>query len=162
MSREYVHNLDFYQIIKELEMEHDRLTNDEPEQHVPGAKNDAGKIDMSLLEYLPNAMTEVCRVMDYGQQKYTRGGFLDVPNAIARYTAAMFRHFFKESSGIYDLDDPWYATEKGAPFKGTIRHDAQVCVNALFRLEYRLRKANKTEQLMVDAINDYYGGDSGD
>lgn len=163
MSREYVHNLYFYQFIKELEMEHDRLTNDEPEQHVPGAKNDAGKIDMSLLEFLSNALPEVCRVMDYGQTKYTRGGFLEVDDAMNRYTAAMFRHYFKEfTEGKYDLDDPFYDTEKGVRFKGTIRHDAQICVNALFRLEYRLRQELKTEQSLVDAISEYYGGDSGD
>jgi hypothetical protein len=111
------------------------------DQHEPGAKNDHDKIDMSLLEFLPNALLEVCRVMDYGQTKYTRGGFLEVPDAMNRYTAAMFRHYLKECLGEkYDQGDPFLDTEAGRPYIGTLRHDAQVVVNALFRLEYRMRE----------------------
>jgi hypothetical protein len=116
------------------------------DQHEPGAKNDHDKIDMSLLEFLHNALTEVCRVMDYGQTKYTRGGFLEVPNAMPRYTAAMWRHWLLEQKETYDQCDPFYDTEKGLPFKGTLRHDAQVAVNALFRLEYRMREENSTNE----------------
>lgn len=124
---------------------HDRLTGDSPEldQHEPGAKLDHDKIDMSLLQLLPNAIAEVCRVMDYGQIKYSRGGFLEVPEAPRRYSAAMLRHWFKELFEKYDVGDPFYDTEKGAPFKGKIRHDAQVAVNALFRLECTLREEGK-------------------
>ena len=114
------------------------------DQHTPGAKLDNDKIDMSLLEFLPNALLEICRVMDYGQTKYTRGGFLEVPNAVPRYTAAMLRHWIKECQGEkYDQGDPFYDTEAGLPFKGTLRHDAQLVVNALFRLEYRMREENE-------------------
>lgn len=115
-------------------------------QHTPGAKLDHDKIDMSLLQLLPRAMEEVCRVMDYGQTKYSRGGFLEVPNAIVRYTAALMRHIFQEPFHKYDMGDPFYDTEKGLPFKGKIRTDAQVAVNALFRLECRLRE----EEMMRD------------
>jgi hypothetical protein len=94
---------------------------------------DADKVDMSLLELLGPALVEVCRVMDYGQTKYTRGGFLDVPNAEQRYSAAMLRHYFEEDT--FDTGDPFYDTHAGAPFKGKIFHDAQVAVNALFRLQ---------------------------
>lgn len=109
-------------------------------QHTPGAKLDNDKIDMSLLCFLNNALTEVCRVMDYGQIKYTRGGFLEVPDALPRYTAAMWRHWCLEQTEKYDQGDPFYDTESGLPFKGKMRHDAQVAVNALFRLECALRK----------------------
>lgn len=115
-------------------------------QHEPGAKLDDGKIDMSLIGFIMNAMTEVCRVMHYGKVKYTRGGFLEVDDAENRYTAAMFRHYRDECRGIiYDAGDPFYDTEKGLPFKGTLRHDAQVAVNALFRLEVRLREEQRIE-----------------
>lgn len=122
--------------------EHDRLTGDEPEidQHVSGAKLDHDKMDLSLLQLLPNAMLEICRVMDYGQTKYTRGGFLDVPEGPRRYSSAMMRHWFKELLEKFDDGDPFYDTEKGLPFKGKIRHDAQVAVNALFRLECTMRE----------------------
>ncbi|MCP4489788.1 MAG: hypothetical protein GY820_21095 [Gammaproteobacteria bacterium] len=108
------------------------------DQHTSGAKMDANKIDMSLLELLSDALIEVCRVMDYGQTKYTRGGFADVPEAVTRYSAAMLRHYFAEQKQKYDYGDPFYGTEAGLPFKGKIRHDAQVAVNALFRLQCQL------------------------
>lgn len=109
-------------------------------QHSPGAKLDDGKVDMSLIEFLPRAMKEVLRVMTYGKVKYTRGGFLEVPDGVNRYSAAMLRHYFAaKEEGKYD-QDPWYDTEEGLPYKGKIMHDAQVAVNALFRLELMLRE----------------------
>lgn len=109
-------------------------------QHEKGAKLDEGKIDMSLLEFLPRALSEVARVMTYGKIKYTRGGFLEVPDGIDRYSAAMLRHYFAgKVEGEFD-QDPWYDTEQGLAFKGKIMHDAQVAVNALFRLELILRE----------------------
>ena len=108
-------------------------------QHEKGAKLDDGKVDMSLLEYLPRAIKEVSRVMTYGKVKYMRGGFLDVPDGVNRYAAAMLRHYFQgQEEGPYDTD-PWYDTPEGLAFKGKILHDAQVAVNALFRLELILR-----------------------
>ena len=117
------------------------ISSEKLDQHTPGAKLDHDKVDMSLLQFLHNALLEVCHVMDYGQTKYSRGGFLEVDDAINRYTAAMWRHYLKECSGeLYDQGDPFYDTPKGLPFKGTLRHDAQLAVNALFRLEYRMRE----------------------
>lgn len=116
-------------------------------QHEPGAKNDQGKVDMSLLGFIPNALLEICRVMDYGQTKYSRGGFLAVDDAVNRYTGAMFRHYLYESLGVkYDEGDPFYNTPKGKPFEGKIRHDAQLAVNAIFRLEITLREEMEQEQ----------------
>ena len=119
------------------------------DQHTSGAKMDDGKVDLSLLQLLGNALTEVCRVMDYGQTKYTRGGFLDVHDAPRRYTAAMIRHLLHETNEKYDSGDPYYDTEKGLPFKGKIRHDAQVAVNALFRLECTLREEADAYQVKM-------------
>ena len=126
------------------------------DQHQKGVKLDSEKIDMSLLQELPLALVEVARVMDYGQTKYTRGGFLDVENAVQRYSAAMLRHFFAESKSKYDSEDAFYQTEKGKRFAYKIRHDAQVAVNALFRLECRLRleneKAEKLKELYTGSV----------
>ncbi len=115
-------------------------------QHEPGAKLDDDKVDMSLLEFLPAALIEICRVMDYGQHKYTRGGFLEVPDAQKRYTAAMWRHYLKEGVETFDTD-PFYDTEIGLPWKGKIRHDAQVAVNAMFRLEHAMRKEQEDRDI---------------
>lgn len=118
------------------------------DQHESGAKMDDGKVDMSLLRYLPRAMYEICRVMSYGKVKYTPGGFLDVPDALNRYRAARGRHEIKLDLGeVFDKDD-WYDTEKGLPFKGKVLHRAQVACNAIFELEIALREeemANDTE-----------------
>jgi hypothetical protein len=131
------------------------------DQHTTGAKMDADKIDMSLLELIGDALTEVCRVMDYGQTKYTRGGFADVPQAKTRYSAAMLRHYFQEKNAKYDAGDPFYDTEEGAPFKGKLRHDAQVAVNALFRLQCALNdeaKANSGVQPKFKHFVDFKNG----
>jgi len=125
-------------------------------QHARGAKLDQDKVDMSLLEFLPNALLEVCRVMDYGKVKYTRGGFLEVLDAKNRYTAAMLRHWMEESQGNkFDEGDPFYDSEQGLPYKNKIRHDVQVAVNALFRLEVILR-AEKDDEDPLDVIEQHF------
>ena len=132
------------------------------DQHTSGAKLDDGKLDLSLLQLLANALFEVCRVMDYGQTKYTRGGFLDVPEAPRRYTSAMLRHWLQEGNEKFDSGDPYYDTEKGLPFKGKIRHDAQVAVNALFRLECTLREEALEDAHLLDMVQEreiYYEQD---
>ena len=111
-------------------------------QHAAGAKLDSGKIDMSLLCLWPRALKEICRVGTMGASKYSRGGFLSVANGYLRYTAALLRHLFKESFSTMD-DDPYYDTPSGAPYKGRIRHDAQVAWNALSRLEVKLIEEEK-------------------
>ena len=112
----------------------------------PGAKLDQGKPDLSLLTLMANALIEVARVGTFGAEKYSRGGFLEVPNAPTRYTAAMLRHLMaEETEGVFDRD-PYYDTEEGKRWKESIRHDAQVAWNALARLETRLREErNGTE-----------------
>ena len=86
--------------------------------------------------------------MHYGKVKYTRGGFLEIPDPKNRYTAAMLRHWLEECKGVkYDAGDPFYDTEEGKPFKGTLRHDAQMVVNALFRLEVILRDESELRDM---------------
>ena len=100
--------------------------------HEAGAKLDAGKIDAGLLQLFARSLLEVARVGTYGRAKYSRGGFLAVPQGEERYTAAMMRHWLAEQTeGKYDLD-PLLA-EYG--YEGKIRHAAQVAWNALARLE---------------------------
>ncbi len=141
------HRYEYNLLVKKMNDNTDRKYD----QHEAGAKNDMGKMDLSLLQLLPNALLEVSRVMDYGQNKYTRGGFLFVIDAPKRYTSAMLRHWFKEAVEKFDTGDPFYNTEKGAPFKGTIRHDAQVAVNALFRLECTMREEQMDDELISQA-----------
>lgn len=98
--------------------------------HTPGAKLDAGKPDASLLLDFGLALTAVARVGTFGANKYTRGGWQQVPDGINRYTAALLRHLF---AGRYDPVD----VDSG------LEHDAQVAWNALARLELKLREQRK-------------------
>ena len=91
-------------------------------QHDDGAKLDRGKPDCSLLGMFGLALLAVSEVGTLGAEKYTRGGWRNVPNGIVRYTAAMVRHFLKEDREEYDDELP-------------VRHAAQVAWNALARLE---------------------------
>lgn len=110
-----------------------------PGQHEAGAKLDGEKPDASLLLDFSRALEQVALVGTYGRIKYTRGGWLSVPDGIIRYTAALIRHLFKlNTEGKFD-QDPYYDTPEGAQFKGRIRHRAQVAWNALAALELELR-----------------------
>lgn len=111
--------------------------------HEPGAKLDAGKPDVTLLSQFGRALREVARVGDYGQKKYSRGGWLSVSDGVRRYTRAMVDHWFKEESeGVHDLDS--HPLMQQPEWNGKIRHDAQVAWNALARLELRLREQENT------------------
>lgn len=108
-------------------------------QEAGKAKDDSGKVDLTYLLDLHDALIEVARVMQAGDKKYTeltgqsaRGSWQNVPDGHRRYTAALMRHLMKESAELSDGDlDKW---EPG------IRHDAQVACNALFRLALALRE----------------------
>lgn len=102
------------------------------DQHTAGAKLDAGKVDLSLLLFFPNALTAVAEVAEIGAKKYSRGGFLKVANGVTRYTAALLRHLFGATKEDDDGEVVLVSTKFG--------HDAQVAWNALARLEKKMRK----------------------
>ena len=61
--------------------------------HVPGAKDDNGKPEMSLvLHGFADALLEVGKVATYGKKKYTENGWKSVKDGIKRYTDAGMRH----------------------------------------------------------------------
>jgi hypothetical protein len=103
-------------------------TTDNP--HVPGAKLDGGKPDASLLLDFGRALAAVAQVGTFGKEKYTRGGWISVPDGQNRYTAAMMRHLLAEA---YELRDP----ESG------LMHAAHAAWGALSRLELMLREGKK-------------------
>ena len=99
--------------------------------HTPGAKLDAGKVRVDLIfDDMALALIEVARVATYGAQKYTEGGWLDVPNGHQRYTAAMDRHRLAEAIEPYDPDSQ-------------LLHAAHLAWNAVARLELVLRGMEK-------------------
>jgi len=96
--------------------------------HEPGAKVDAGKdeYDMVLFSF-PNALAKVDRVGKFGARKYTKGGFLEVPNGQRRYFNADIRHAISQLQG-----------EQVDPESGEL-HLAHKAWNALAELELFLR-----------------------
>ncbi len=96
--------------------------------HSPGAKADAGKAeyDMALFSF-PNAIAAVDRIGKFGAKKYTKGGFLDVPNGQARYLNAEIRHAAQHEGG--ETHDP----------ESKELHLAHKAWNALAHLELYLR-----------------------
>lgn len=96
-------------------------------QHEPGAKLDDGKPDASLLGMFGKALLAVSAVGTFGARKYTRGGWVSVPDGFQRYTAALWRHLLGEGYEAADADS-------GLP------HEAHAAWNALARLEIKLRE----------------------
>lgn len=78
-------------------MEQDRFGID---QHAPGAKLDLGKVMAGrLLGLFSNALESVAEVGTYGAEKYSEGGWQEVPDDIKRYEDAQFRHWMKRHQG---------------------------------------------------------------
>jgi hypothetical protein len=86
-----------------------------------GVKHDAEKTRMDL--WPPIALERVAEVLTYGARKYIPEGWRSVPDAKARYTAALLRHLTAVMKG--EARDP----ESG------LLHLAHVATNAAFLLE---------------------------
>ena len=101
------------------------------EQHQPGAKLDEGKLLAGLvMGDFANALNAVIEIGTFGANKYTKHGWLSVPNGFERYTDAMQRHYLKEQiEGLYDNDSH-------------LLHAAHLAWNALARLELLIRELN--------------------
>lgn len=95
----------------------------------PGAKLDHGKPDLDLvLGDFSRALVEVGRVGTFGANKYSRSGWLSVPDAKGRYKSALLRHYFYEKSG--EDHDP----------ESNLLHAAHLAWNSLAYLELLLRE----------------------
>lgn len=98
------------------------------DQHAPGAKLDAGKIDVGLLfESFPRALLAVAEVATFGANKYTRGGWKEVEGGLVRYAAAEGRHKLYRYMGEHK--DP----------ESKLTHRQHEVWNALAQLEFSLK-----------------------
>jgi hypothetical protein len=97
--------------------------------HAAGAKLDAGKASImrGFVTYFPHAIAAVASISDYGAKKYSWGGWLSVPDGIARYGDAMMRHVVAEK------------TEGAIDRETGLSHAAQAAWNAMARLELMIR-----------------------
>ena len=103
--------------------------------HDIGAKLDAGKNRLGLvIGSFSRAIQAIGEVGTYGATKYSRNSWLYVPDGIARYTDAMYRHLMKEHEGE--------ETDKDTE----MLHAAHAAWNALARLELILRAMEEKER----------------
>ena len=93
----------------------------------PGAKADNGKVLGGLLLDFAHALELVAEVGTHGAEKYSRGGWVAVPDGEQRYLDAAIRHLLKLGKGEQDDAD------SGLP------HLGHCCWNLLAVLELRAR-----------------------
>jgi hypothetical protein len=62
-----------------------------------GVKDDGGKLMWSLLPW--KALQGLVKVLTFGAKKYSPEGWRTVPDAKARYTAALLRHLYALNVG---------------------------------------------------------------
>lgn len=94
----------------------------------PGAKLDDGKTRMGLVVGgFARALKAVGEVGTFGAVKYSPDGWVDVPDGIARYTDAMYRHLMDEAAG------------EAVDQQTGIAHAAHAAWNALARLDLMIR-----------------------
>ena len=102
--------------------------------HVPGAKDDSGKVRMELvLDGFPRALAAVAEVATFGARKYTDGGWAHVTNGVTRYRGALYRHMNADAAG--ELRDA----------ESDLSHVAHAAWNALAVLELYLREQEEVQ-----------------
>lgn len=106
-----------------------------------GIKHDQQKNRMDLLPF--ESLEEIARVLTYGAIKYAPDNWKKVPDAQARYEAALLRHFSAHKRG-----------EKIDPESG-LSHLAHVGCNALFLIWFNVSKIVPYRSALKDLISAY-------
>ena len=89
-----------------------------------GIKFDGGKLRLAeMLQDFRLPLSAVCRVWEFGADKYEKSNWKKVDNAVDRYTNAMLRHLMEEEAKPFDDESE-------------ILHAAHVAWNALARLYF--------------------------
>lgn len=91
-----------------------------------GIKYDSGKLRIAeMMQDFREPLFAVCRVWEFGADKYEKSNWKYVDNAIDRYTNAMLRHLMDEETCAFDEESH-------------LLHAAHVAWNALARLQFIL------------------------
>lgn len=91
-----------------------------------GIKYDSGKLRLAeMMQDFREPLSAVCRVWEFGADKYTKSNWKYVDKAIDRYTNAMLRHLMEEETCPFDEESH-------------LLHAAHVAWNALARLQFIL------------------------
>ena len=98
-----------------------------------GIKYDGGKPRLAemVVDFAPE-MIELCKVWEFGADKYSKSNWKLVDNGIDRYTNAMLRHLLAETNNLYDDESK-------------LLHAAHIAWGALARLHFILKETSKDE-----------------
>lgn len=122
-----------------------------------GIKFDGGKLRLAeMMQDFRLPLSAVCRVWEFGADKYEKSNWKKVDNAIDRYTNAMLRHLMEEEAKPFDDESE-------------ILHAAHVAWNALARLHFIMyekglpicmRPVSVMREYLQEHPERYYGGDN--
>ena len=110
-----------------------------------GTKYDSGKPRIAeMVGDFKEPLLAICKVWEFGADKYEKSNWKKVDNAIDRYTNAMMRHLLEEVDSPID-------SESG------LHHAIHVAWNAIARLYFILQEEKKYIQpKWKDMITDFY------
>lgn len=98
-----------------------------------GIKYDNGKPRLAeMIVDFKESLLEVCKVWEFGANKYEKSNWKKVENGADRYTNAMLRHLVAEADSPVDKESE-------------LRHAAHVAWNALARLKFLLESEELQE-----------------
>lgn len=104
-----------------------------------GIKYDDGKPRLGeMIIDFKEPLTELCKVWEYGANKYSKSNWKEVENGFERYTNAMIRHLLAEEDTLCDKESE-------------LLHAAHIAFNALARLYFLLEKPKSS-----DYIRDFF------
>jgi len=98
-----------------------------------GIKYDDGKPRIAeMLVDFKGPLLELCKVWEFGANKYSKSNWKEVDNGIDRYTNAMLRHLLAEEDSMVDDES-------------NLLHAAHIAFNALARLYFIVENNRKYE-----------------
>ena len=106
-----------------------------------GIKFDDGKprIGEMIIDF-KEPLLELCKVWEYGANKYSKSNWKEVENGLERYTNAMIRHLLSEEKS--PVDD-----------ESHLLHASHIAFNALARLYFMLQERQLKPR---DYIEDFF------
>ena len=100
-----------------------------------GTKYDNGKLRLAeMIIDFKTPIEELCKVWEFGANKYEKSNWKKLANPIDRYTNAMLRHLLAEETNLVD-------DESG------LLHAAHIAFNALARLHFIARNKDVNANL---------------
>lgn len=100
-----------------------------------GTKYDNGKLRLAeMIIDFRVAMEELCKVWEFGANKYEKSNWKKLANPIDRYTNALLRHLLAEETNLVDDES-------------NLLHAAHIAFNALARLHFIVRNKDVDTKL---------------